>query len=107
MYCPSDLETPFQSDFDHFIDPALLALPAAPAGPDPPSSQPLSTTPERHGYGLAAEPCFPTNLRQDFDENPPINSTSHMNSTRRPKREFHRRKFSSALTGSQHHFPKH
>src|SRR5437762_1582092 len=103
MDYPSDRETVFRIDFDTFIDPTLLALPTAPAFPYPPPSQRLSTTPDRHSHGLAAESWSPIDLRQEaLGGDPPINPTGHTSSDRRQQRECHRRKFShTTLTGSQ------
>ena len=88
---PSDRETAFRIDF---IDPALLALPTPLAFPDPPPSQSLSTTSDRHSRGLADESWSPIDSRQEaLDEDPSINSAGHVNSNRRQQRECHRNKF--------------
>jgi hypothetical protein len=107
MAYPSDRETAYLIDFVAFIDPALLALPTSPIVPDPPSFQPLSTTPDRYSRGLAAESWSPTDLRQEaLGGDASINSIGHTSSNRRQQGEYHRRKFShTTLTGSQYHFP--
>ena len=105
MDYPSGQETTFQRDFDDFIDPALLALPAPPAVPGRRPSHPFSTIPEHHRHGLAAESSSPTNLRQGLlGGNPPVKSAGHTSSNRRQNREFRRHEFShTTLTGTQYH----